>query len=96
MHSEGEDGWVGVLVRVAVMKQHRLGELNSRHLLLTVLEAGSPEIGVPEWSGSWGEPSSWLWLHMAFSCCMHTHRILLLSSFYKDVIFHHGGSTILT
>lgn len=33
-----------VLVQIAVTKYHRLGGLHSRHLLLTILEAGNSKI----------------------------------------------------
>ena len=35
-------GKVWVLAQAAIAKYHRLGDLNNRHLFLTVLEAGSP------------------------------------------------------
>ena len=37
--------WVGVLVLASVPRYHRLGGLNNRHLLLSVLEAGSLRSG---------------------------------------------------
>jgi hypothetical protein len=34
----------------AIAKYHKMGDLNGRHLLLTLLEAGSLRSGCPSWS----------------------------------------------
>ena len=42
--------------RAAVVKCHRLGALNNRHLFLTVLEAGKSKIKVPAGSAPGKDP----------------------------------------
>ena len=36
-----------VLAQAAITKYHRLGDLKNRHVFLTVLKAGKPQIKVP-------------------------------------------------
>ena len=43
-----------VLAGAVITKHHRLGDSNSRHLFLTVLEAGKSEVRVAAWLGSGG------------------------------------------
>lgn len=43
---------VPVLAWAAVAEYHTLGGLNNRHRFLSILEAVTPKIRVPAWSGS--------------------------------------------
>ena len=81
--------WSGGCERAAVIKHRRLRGFNSRHLLLTILEAGKPTIKEPVDSVP-GENSPPGLQKAAFSLCFHLvgrRSSGLSSSSHKDTNF---------
>lgn len=64
--TSGSKKMMTVLARAVVTKHYRLGSLNYRHVLLTVLEAGRPRSGA-SMAGIREEQSSYL-VDVAVSC----------------------------
>lgn len=88
---------LSVLPQAAMTNYHSLGDLDNRHLLLTVLESGSPGSGCQHGSVLGVKPiSCYRW---SISCCILTwqgEKALVPVMPLQGHQSHHRGSTSLT